>query len=226
MLPPQVYLALLFLVILLGLVQMPGVAGVVRGGISGIAAAIVVVLAATGLKYVYEGRRGIQPDLVTPLTAVVREHAPGGPIATLGMRTLLYPSFPLVNETGARWSLRHHSLWFLPAFYARELATPPPAPVVAHAPAEMPPLERAFFEEIILDLCRTPPRLLLVEVAAPLAPAGRRALDLEAYYRQDARFARLFESYQPVTTVTPFVVYKAAGGASCATLESGTAIKR
>ncbi len=215
MLPPQVYLALFFLTNVLGLAQAaPSFVELLRGGVRGIAVAVALALLSTGVKYVYEGRRGVANDLVTPLAALVREHAPDGPIATLAMRTLVYPSFPLVNETRARWSLRHHSLWFLPAFYERELATP--APTLPHTPAAMPALEREFYEEVIGDLCRTPPRLLLVEIAAPQAPAGRRALDLVAYYRQDGRFARLFGAYEPVGTIAPFVVFKVTGPVTCA----------
>ena len=81
-----------------------------------------------------------------------------------------------------------------------------------------PALERAFYEEIIGDLCRTPPRLLLVEVAAPQSPAGRRALDLLSYYRQDARFERLFRAYDEVAVVAPFTVYKAARPLACTTM--------
>jgi hypothetical protein len=195
MLPPQAYLALFFLVMMLCLAQATAFAELLRGGVRGIGVAVLLALMATGVKYVYEGRRGAATSLVTPLAALVGEHAPGGPIATLAMRTLVHPSFPLVNQTRARWSLRHHSLWFLPAFYERELATPPPAPIPLHAPEAMPALERAFYEEIIGDLCRTPPRLLLAEVAAPQSPAGRRALDLVSYYRKDARFERLFRAY-------------------------------
>jgi hypothetical protein len=154
-------------------------------------------------------------DTLTPLAAIVRQHAPDGPIAVLGMRTLVYPAFPLVNQTGARWSLRHHSLWFLPAFYEAELRAPAGAMQALRTPAQMPPLERAFYEEIIDDLCAVPPQLLVIERASPLAPAGRRALDLESYYGQDARFARLFGAYRVQADVGPFMVYKAISTPVC-----------
>jgi hypothetical protein len=80
----------------------------------------------------------------------------------------------------------------------------------------MPPLERAFFDEIVSDLCRTPPRLLMVETGAPVAPGGRRAFDLIAYYGQDPRAARLFSSYRPLAEVAPFAVLKPDGRATCA----------
>ena len=44
---------------------------------------------------------------------------------------------------------------------------------------------------------------------------GRRALDLIAYYSQDARFAHLFGVFQALTEVGPFTVYKASKEPSC-----------
>lgn len=216
MLPAQVFLALVFLVIVASVIQAsPAVASFIRGGPAAIMAAAALVLAVLSVKYVYEARQPVPNDTLTPLAALVREHAPDGPIAVLGMRTLVYPAFPLVNQTGARWSLRHHSLWFLPAFYGRELTASDPAMMALRTPAQMPPLERAFYEEIIDDLCAVPPRLLVIERASPRAPAGRRALDLESYYGQDARFARLFAAFRVQSDVGPFMVYKAISPASC-----------
>jgi hypothetical protein len=220
MLPAQVYLALLFLVALLSLCHAaPGLLGLLRGGLRGIAAAITLALAGTTARYVYEARQPPANDLVTPLAALVRAHAPTGPLAALAMRTLVYPVFPLVNDTGARWSLRHHSLWFLPAFYTRELAGPP-GEFPPHRLDAMPSLERVFYEEILTDLCRVPPRLLLIETAAPYAPAGRRSLDLVTYYSQDDRFLRLFANYRQIALVAPFMVFKADPPPSCAPLPS------
>jgi hypothetical protein len=219
MLPAQVFLALVFLVVAVSVIQAsPALASFIRGGSTAIMAAVALVLTVLSIKYVYEARQRVPNDTLTPLAAVVREHAPDGPIAVLGMRTLVYPAFPLVNQTGVRWSLRHHSLWFLPAFYATELAMPPPAPVIAHRPSQMPPLERAFYDEIIDDLCAMPPRLLIIERASPLAPAGRRALDLESYYGQDPRFARLFSAFRVQSDVGPFMVYKAIAPAACSSV--------
>ena len=216
MLPVQVFLALLFLVFVPSVLQAaPHVTAVIRGGSTAILAAIALALTGLATKYVVEARQRPPNDTLTPLVALVREHAPQGPIAVLGMRTLVYPAFPLVNQTGAQWSLRHHSLWFLPAFYDAELRAPPGAMQALHTPAQMPPLERAFYEEIVSDLCATPPKLLIIERPTPLAPAGRRALDLESYYGQDARFGRLFGAFRVQADVGPFMVYKAITPPAC-----------
>lgn len=215
MLPAQVFLALVFLVLVVSVTEAsPALASSIRGGAAGIMAVVALALAVLSLKYVYEARQRVPNDTLPPLAALVRDHAPDGPIAVLGMRTLVYPAFPLVNQTGVRWSLRHHSLWFLPAFYEAELNAPGGMQAL-RTPAQMPPLERAFYEEILSDLCATPPRLLIIERASPLAPAGRRALDLESYYGQDARFARLFSAFRVQADVGPFMVYKAISPAKC-----------
>jgi hypothetical protein len=215
MLPAQVFLALVFLVVIASVFQAwPDLAGFVRGGSTAILAAIALVLTVMSAKYLVEARQRAPNDTLAPLVSLVRQHAPDGPIAVLGMRTLVYPAFPLVNQTGARWSLRHHSLWFLPAFYEPQLSGSASMQAL-HTPAQMLPLERAFYEEILTDLCAAPPKLLVIERPSPLAPAGRRAIDLVAYYGQDGRFSRLFTIFQPLTDVGPFAVYKASKEPTC-----------
>jgi hypothetical protein len=206
--PAQVFLALFFVVLLTGMLESaPALGRMIRGGLTGTAIALTVGAVASGAKYIAEAHSANRTDLVAPLSRIVRQRAPDGAIALLGMRTLVYPAFPLVNETGARWSLRHNALWFLPGLYVKELAGPS-ADVPYRAPAQMSPLERSFFEEIVADLCRTPPDLLMIEQPAHHAPAGRRALDLTGYYGQDSRFARLFSGYTQITTVPPFMVFE------------------
>jgi hypothetical protein len=130
------------------------------------------------------------------------------------MRTLIYPEFPLVNETGARWSLRHNALWFLSGFYAQDIRGAGDI-IAPHSLATMSPLERTFFDEIVEDLCANPPALLAVELPRAHAPGGRGALDLLAYYGQDPRIAQLVGGYREVATVPPFSVLTPAGQPSC-----------
>jgi hypothetical protein len=199
----------------LGLLEaLPALVGTVRGGLRNIAAVVVASLFVVSGRYVLEARRPLTPDLVTALVEIVRQHAPRGPIAVLSMRTIVYPAFPLVNYTGARWSLRHNSLWFLPGLYVKELQMPA-AEVPFRAPEAMPPIEREFYEQIIGDLCRNPPRLLIIEPPISRAPIGRRSLDLSAYYGQDPRYRRLSGAYRQLTTVGPFAVFTPTASASC-----------
>jgi hypothetical protein len=143
----------------------------------------------------------------------IAEHG-GGTLAVLSMRTIIYPAFPAVNYSGAGWGLRHNSLWFLPGFYADQdrLAGGPLEP---HRLEQMSPLERLFFDQVTEDLCSSPPQLLAVEQSGAVAPAGRRALDLLAYYAQNPPANRLLASYRPQGTLGPFTLYAPAAPLAC-----------
>ncbi|PYR89844.1 MAG: hypothetical protein DMF84_22790 [Acidobacteria bacterium] len=104
-----------------------------------------------------------------------------------------------------------NSLWFLPGLYADQDVRSS-GPLVAHSLDRMPIIERTFFDQIVDDLCATPPRLLAVE-KAEAAPAARRALDLIAYYSQSPRAARLLSAYAPDETLGPFTLYRAVAAA-------------
>jgi hypothetical protein len=213
--PARAFTVLFFVAFAIGVFEgLPAITAAVRGGVRGLAAVLVLALLVSSGRYVLEARRPVDLDLVTPLIDIVRVHAPRGPLAVLSMRTIIYPAFPAVNYTGARWSLRHNSLWFLPGLYERELQAPD-AETRFRAPEAMPPLERRFYEEVVSDLCSDPPALLLIEPAQARAPAGRRALDLSAYYGQDARYQKLSRAYERLTTVGPFTVFKRTASASC-----------
>jgi hypothetical protein len=86
-------------------------------------------------------------------------------------------------------------MWFLPGLYADQDRHGGP-PLEPHAAGAMSATERVFFEQVEEDLCRTPPRLLVVEEPLALAPAGRRGIDFLRYYGQSPRLARLFSGYE------------------------------
>jgi hypothetical protein len=132
----------------------------------------------------------------------------------LSMRTIIYPAFPVVNYTGARWVLRHNSLWFMPGLYEAEMLEGS-GDVPFRTIAAMGRLERQFFDQILDDICADPPRLLVVEPPIPSAPPGRRSVDLVRYYSQDERFARLFRAYAPIDTIGSFTVHLRRAPASC-----------
>jgi len=52
---------------------------------------------------------------------------------------------------------------------------------------------------------------MIVEPPIPRAPAGRRSLDLVAYYGQDPRFKRLFAGYAPIGRLGSFTIYGQSG---------------
>jgi len=213
--PARALMALFFVTFALALFEtVPGLLGAIRGGLSSAALVLSGALVSLGARYATVERIPRTPDLVAPLIEIINRERPTGPLASISMRTVIYPAFPVVNETHATWSLRHNGLWFLPGLYERELLMPQ-AETHFRAPADMAPLERRFFEEIVTDLCATPPGILLVEPPVAGAPEGRRTLDLVAYYQQDARFRRLFDAYTPLTRLGTFIVYTGRAGASC-----------
>jgi hypothetical protein len=79
----------------------------------------------------------------------------------------------------------------------------------------MSPLERLFFDQVAEDLCSSPPQLLAVERAGAVAPAGRRALDLLAYYAQNQSASRLLASYRLQGSLGPFTLYAPAAPLAC-----------
>lgn len=185
---------------------------VMRGRI--LAGLVVLVAVVWSARWAVSARRAVGHDHVAALLALLHHHEPVRSLAVLSMRNIVYPAFPVVNYTQARWVLRHNSLWFLPGLYADELSrTSGPAlfrPIVA-----MPPLERQYFDQIVGDLCAHPPDVLIVEPPVPTLPAGGRSLDLLPYYRQDPGFNRLFTAYSPIGRAGPFAVFAASAGASC-----------
>ena len=190
-----------------------GLLDAVRGGRRTLVAAVLAATVTWTGRYVAEAWRPIGVDQAERLLAVVsRERAES--LATLSMRTIIYPSFPVVNYANARWVLRHNSLWFMPGLYEAEMREGT-GDVPFRSLAAMGALERQYFEQIVADLCAAPPRILIVEPPIPAAPPGRRSLDLARYYAQDARVERLFAAYEPLDTIGSFRVHIRRGGASC-----------
>ena len=213
--PARAFVVLFLAVAVLAVLErVPGVVTVLRGGLRGMATVFAVTLVAVSARYVAEARNPATPDLVTPMIDSFRTAPAGSPVAVLSMRTIIYPAFPAVNYSNRTWGLRQNSLLFLPEFYAEQdrLHGGPLAP---HHPGAMDPLEREYFDQVIDDLCAAPPGVLAFEEPLQKAPAGRRALDLQAYYAQEPRVARLFAAYQPAGTVGPFRMWKRTADARC-----------
>ena len=214
----QLYPARVFLVLFLAVAaafilgEMPAFGSLLRGGRRGLAVVFVAALIVASGRYIAEARRPAAPDLVTPLMSAIAEQ--GGPLTVLSMRTIIYPAFPAVNYSGATWGIRHNSLWFLPGFYSDQdrLAG---GPLRAHTLDGMPALERMFFDQVVEDLCRTPAQLLAIEQPAPVAPAGRRSLDLRAYYSQSPSAEKLLAAYRSRGTVGPFELFTPDMGPAC-----------
>lgn len=134
------------------------------------------------------------PDL-SVLLPLVREVGSGGHVAVFS--TNIASSFPLVLESGARWALRHPNLWPLVAFYDDQVRGE--ALVHTREWALRPPLERQFSQELVDDLDRTKPALLVVlrSDAAVRGWGGARRFDYLGYFSATPGFAtRIMPEYR------------------------------
>jgi hypothetical protein len=215
----QLYPARAFLILFLTaaggtlLREVPSLASLLRGGRRGLAFVFGGVLVAASARYVAEARRPAAPDWVAPMTHAFATHEPG-PVAVLSMRTIISPAFPAVNYSRVAWGLRHNSLWFLPGFYSDQDRSAG-GPLEPHDLGSMTELERQFFDDIVNDLCASPPTLVAIEQTMPTAPAGRRSLDLRAYYGQSPKARRLLDAYHVQGTLGPFTLLAPSAPASC-----------
>jgi hypothetical protein len=207
MYPGRVFLVLYFIVLALALLQSaPALQTVLRGGLRSVCLVIVGGLLATSARYLAESRNPTGPDLVAPLVELINKQSPHGPIAQISMRTQLYPAFPAAIEAGVKWSLRFPTQFYLPGLYEKELELPD-SELSFRAPSAMSEVERRYFTEFVDNLCAAPPSVLIIEPPTPHAPAGRRSLDLVAYYGQDPRFRQLFAGYTPIGRLGSFNIY-------------------
>jgi hypothetical protein len=219
MYPGRALMLLFFIAFGAGVLQSaPALMSLLRGGLRNISLVVAAGFLVTSVRYFEESRNPQATDIVAPLVSIIREQPARGPVAMLSMRTHIYPAFPAVNDADVKWSLRFASLWYLPGLYEKELASPD-AERNFRAPAQMSDVERRYFTGVVDDLCAAPPAVLIIEPPIPRAAAGRRSLDLVAYYGQDPRFERLFERYTPISWLGSFTIYgvdrsKGAGAAA------------
>jgi|GEM_PF-1027439 len=178
-------------------------------------------------RYVWQGRaclavvlvvglclRGtsVDPSMVSPrdnedlarLTGLVKKEAGGKPIYVLS--TSLFPAFPLVNYSGARWPYRFPFLMPLAANYRKvPLGS---NQVLYHGPAEMSRSERLMFQTVVSDLRANPPVLLIVDEGTDRQALGRLKFDFLDYFDQDEDFVELMTRYRLLTKVNRYAVYK------------------
>lgn len=120
----------------------------------------------------------------------------------LVLSTWVHRSFPMINEVGATWAMRHPMLWQVAAFYADGSWKPGHF----HRLAAMRPTERRFVGEVAADFARNRPVLLLVDNDPPTP--SLRGFDFLAYLSLDPMFARTLADYEFVAFTTHFRVYR------------------
>lgn len=218
--PARVFLLLFCAALAASLLHLlPGVFALLRGGRRAAGVIFAAMILTLSARYALEARNPRFGWLVARMIEAIETHAGDGPVALLAMRTHIYPAFPAISYTDAKWSLRYNAMFFLPAFYVAENsrsggALPP------HPPGQMPSLERAFFDDVVEDLCARPPRLLIVEQPPLWTEAGQRGLDLVVYYRQSERAAGLLARYSPQGGAGAYVFMVPDGQPSCGNPES------
>ena len=118
--------------------------------------------------------------------------------------TNLFPAFPAVNLAGVAWPYRYGFLWPLPAFY------PEKGPPGYRKPEAQSPVERRFFETVVNDLLKRPPRLLVVERGPFKQALGSRPFDFIEYFSGSPDFVELMRGYRPVGYVGSLELYERA----------------
>jgi hypothetical protein len=131
-----------------------------------------------------------QRDSVLKLAEYVERTAPGEPVYFLS--TSVWPAFPVVNLSGARWPYRYHFLWPIPALYAREANGEPRY----RLPGDQGSLERDFFDTVVGDLKRVPPRVLVIDRMKDQQAMRGRQFDFVTYFSGSPEFGALFRQYR------------------------------
>jgi hypothetical protein len=149
-----------------------------------------------------DARRAIVERYPAPVIAIaarVAEIAAGEPIYVLS--TSVFPAFPLVNLGGAKWPYHYNCLWPIPAFYAGVDGRP------YRRPTEQPAAERVFFDTVVADVIRTPPRLLVVDRREKMQAMRGRSFDYVAYFSGSPDFAALFKRYRYIGRIGEWDLY-------------------
>ena len=194
-------------------------------------AVAVAVAAAFGLvfTYMYAGELRVlaeeEPTEYERLReAVVSDWRPGpdGPeISALNMGFGMV--FTLLNDTGARWTLRYPGVWPILAARRKALSrggTSDEADGGNGRPTgPISDAERAFRDEFVRDLTASDPDVFLVP--ASISRNHGEGLDILRYLRGDSAFARWFRGYRYRGTVAGLEVYLPGRGESALPASQG-----
>lgn len=157
-----------------------------------------------GLKVIGLSRCSENP-LLSPMIRIVKDHAKGGrPILLLS--SSVFPAFPLVNYSGARWSSRFNCLWFLPRIYSDVSSSEREFPY--HSKDEIDVIERFLVDAVISDIMKSPPVLLIVDCSPIKQGFWKTEFDYIEYFLQDPRFAEIWPNYHFLTAVGYYRVFK------------------
>jgi hypothetical protein len=120
----------------------------------------------------------------------------------LVLSCLIHRSFPMINEAGATWGMRHPMLWQIAAFYPDGTWKPG----AYHSIGAMSAAERRFVGEVASDFSAKRPAILLVDDEPPLP--SMVGFDYLAYLQADPTFADLLDEYTPIGRSRFFRIYR------------------
>ncbi len=146
---------------------------------------------------------GVRSPFAEPLIDLVQQRAAGKPIFVLSSTN--WPAFPLVNLTEATWPYRFKCLSFVSIYY-KDVDNP--ATAAYRPPQAQSAEERAFFEDVVDELTRRPPALLLVDMTRLKQGFGLTYSDFLAYYRQSPAFGALLRHYRLIEWKKNFQVFE------------------
>ncbi len=212
---PATLFGVLLLALLVSHARRHGTGGLARaylaGGVATVTALAGAVLPATALRAVFPRHPVLDVDSsFSALLPLVQSVGPSGHVAVLSSN--IASPFPLVLAGGARWTFRHPNFWPLVALYPDQVRAPT---LVIPRPADRRgPLELRFIREVVSDLVRARPELLLVLRPDPLDRrfGGARHFDYLAYFSADPALSTLMGDYAAAGVVGSYDVFWRRGG--------------
>lgn len=135
--------------------------------------------------------------------SLMGELAPEGRVVVLSPQ--IGSAFPLVNRAGVHWGIRYPSLWVLTI--ARGVESPEPGD--ADAAETLPGRVR---RDVVSDMLREPPDLILVDERAVARTLGDDGFDYLEYFAAEEGFETLMTRYERLGRRHGYLVLRRDGG--------------
>ena len=134
-----------------------------------------------------------QPTFLPAMTAAVETFAPRGPILVFSDGLAI--GFPLVNFTGAEWTLPESSLWMVQGLYPD---VPGKAPVPIRGPDQWVPFERDVHDLIWTGIQRHPPKIVFAH--------GPQDSRIRQFVDSDPRVRAWLDGWHSIGRIGPYEV--------------------
>lgn len=141
-------------------------------------------------------------ERIEATASLIGELAPEGRVVVLS--PLIGSAFPLVNRAGVRWGIRYPSLWVLTMARSEES----PEPSDADPDDRLPGRVR---EEVVSDMARSPPDLILVDERGIARTLGEEGLDYLEYFAAEEGFEELMTRYERLGRRHGYLVLRRSG---------------